>query len=185
MDRFSTVNILMNLYTTVYDLHEELIDISIARTAIAYPMVEENNTNRALPDLPPEFSEHSFFILDSNRPRATVTFAFKANRMVNFNVQVFPKEWFKKNAIIEALQDRLLPYIAGRTGAKWQYKESYGQTNEDAARGLIHNVRMVPSTPALWAGPVHLISFDPAIPARPISVSASMVDRRYISSLGD
>jgi len=148
MESFSTVNVLMNLYTTVYDLYENPQTIETVKAAIAYPLVE-NQAELAqllLPSLPTEFTEHNYFIIDGSSHRAELSFAFRSERLVNFNVQVYPKELFKKRAVTRAITLRLLPYISAKTHAEWETTE-IGLVVRDIERNLVHNIRTNFSVP--------------------------------------
>ena len=157
MDSFSTVNVLMNTYTTIYELHGQLRTIEMVKASIAYPLVEIRLDNW-LPPLAAECTEYDYFIIDGTTPRAGISFAFATQGLVNFDVQVYPKEFFKKRAITKALRFRLLPYVAAKAKAHWEVGP-FGLLLRDLERDLVHNVR--------WAF------------TRLVSVSASIVAAEF------
>jgi len=144
MDAFSTVNVVMNLYTLVYDLYDVLHSVEHWRSAVVYPLVEDqvgDAVGTMMPSLPPGFHEFNYWVIDGASRRAAVSIAFTENRIVNFNLLVHPKEVFKKRAVWQTLKTRLLPYVAAKANAEWEQAPD-GLIARDRQRQIVHYARM-------------------------------------------
>ena len=151
MDAFSTVNILMNVYTTIYDLYEVMTEIRIIKAAIKYPLadVDVPDSLKAMAwTVFPDSQVSSFIISDGLIRRGLATFVFHERRLIDFNLHVFPKEWFKTRAIDDALRSCLLPYIASKSGGSWEKTGLAGQIAcVDRQFKLVHLVRIFNESP--------------------------------------
>lgn len=93
-------------------------------------------------DLPPEFEDRGYHVLDSGQIRAVVEAVVHEGSLVNFNLLVFPKEWLKARAIQRTFVHHLAPYCDQVSRGEWRASENPPcLLKHDQERGLFFQYR--------------------------------------------
>ena len=92
MDKWSTINISMNIFSTVFELFREIEHPDIFKATIPYDIIKIEADvlhSDLLENLPEEFFENRYYLLQNNKLRATIDTGFhKSEGLVNFNILV-------------------------------------------------------------------------------------------------
>ena len=119
MDRWSTLNLAMNVFSTALELFDVLKTPELFEAASPYPLIDASATRLDLTDvvapLPPEYVERNYHILQEQLLRCVVTADFHpTDHLVNFSSLTFARESSPERAIDAIFQNHLPRYLAQR-----------------------------------------------------------------------
>jgi len=147
MDKWSTLNLSMNLLTAAFESYRELRTPEMLEARIPYVLTRVEDIVSQLKiggPLPENFYEQRYYIMDGPRLAATLDAAFhESEGLVNFSFWLQPKEFLKRRAVKKVFPNHILPYSATHTGSKGWKEHLPGQhLLVDKRRSLVLQARL-------------------------------------------
>lgn len=128
MDKWSTTNISMNIFSTVFELYREIKNPDVFKATIPFDLikVEDSASNSSnLDELPDGFYENRYYIMNGSSLKATIDTGFhNKDGLVNFNILVPSNKFFKKSHLRHLIKDIVFQYISRMTNvSQWRVLE--------------------------------------------------------------
>lgn len=138
MDKWSTINIAMNLFSTVFELYRNIENSDVFKAAIPYDLTKVEDSVLQLDNLenlPDDFYENKYYVMNGRKIMATIDTGFHKNEgLVNFNTLVPTSKLFKRNHLRHLINNIVFPYVYKMTNnTNWRVlrKDDYDLILDD------------------------------------------------------
>ena len=114
MDKWTTANVSMNVFSTVFELYREIKNPEIFKASLPYDLTEVSDDllNNKMGKLSEDFYEKSYDLKNGSLLKATIDVAFHKNEgLVNFNMLTSTNKLFKKRHLRHITNEILFPYV--------------------------------------------------------------------------